>query len=66
MAWITKYKVMCNVYFEAQDGLDYMAHEADGEEYTNKEKALEVLHSFQDDPRMAGYEFYIESEDWEV
>lgn len=45
----TKYRIMCNVWFIAQDGPDYMTHEADGKLYDTKKEAELIKKYYEGD-----------------
>lgn len=56
---MAKFKVMCNVYFNCQDGYDCMTHD-DGEVYETLEEAKKVCKEYQKEDGYCNHEFYVE------
>ena len=50
------YRVMVNIYFQCQDGYDYMSHEYSGNKYETKEEAYKEL----EEASKTGEDVYIE------
>ena len=58
----TKYRIMCKVWFIAQDGPDYMVGEADGKLYDTKKEAELIKKYYEGDNWKSDtrYDFFIE------